>query len=149
MNDNSPIKIICRIINLLIYTAVLFFYILSIYTEMFLDFEFLKKLYEQAYKSILICAVPLIIMMIIAIIIKYATENKSKINIYRVFDTLVRIACTIPLSITATYYILKYTQFAPVINILIAIAIFYLINIIIRFTLQETLGVSFIIHDEL
>lgn len=149
MNDNSPIKIICRIINLLIYTAVLFFYILSIYTEMFLDFELLKNLYEQAYKSILICAVPLIIMMIIAIIIKYATENKSKINIYRVFDTLVRITCTIPLSITSTYYILKYTQFAPVINILIAIAIFYLINIIIRFTLQETLGVSFIIHDEL
>lgn len=149
MSDKGPIKIICRIINLLIYITVTFFLILAIYTDIYKDIDLIKNFYENPRKPIIVCAIILIVMMIISLIIKYSTEDKSKVNIYRIFETIVRIFCTIPISITAIYYIIEYTNFEPLINTLIAIAIFYILNGIMKFTLQETLSVSFIIHDEL
>lgn len=149
MNDKSPVKIICRIINLFIYILMTFSIGFLTYTELYKDIEFLNKIYETPFKALVICAVPLIVMMIVAIIIKYSTEEKSKVNIYRIFETLVRIICTIPISVTIAYYIIEYTHFEVLVNMLIAIVIFYVINGIMKFTLQETLNVSFMIHDEL
>ena len=149
MNDKGPIKIICRIINLIIYVLVTFTIILAAYTELYKDIDIITEFYNEPFKVLLICVIPLIIMMIIALIIKYKKENESKVNAYRIFETIVRIVCTIPISMTVSYYIIEYTQFEPLINTLMAIAIFYILNGIMKFTLQETLSVSFIIHDEL
>ncbi len=149
MNDKSPVKIMCRIINLLIYTFMTFLLGFFAYTELYIEFDFLNKIYETPFKALLLCTIPLIIMMIAAIIIKYSSSGENNVNAYRIFETLVRIVCTIPISITIAYYVLKYTHFESLINMLLAIAIFYIINGIIKFTLQETLNVSFIIHDEL
>lgn len=149
MNDKSPVKIICRIINLLIYILVTFLLAFFTYTELYTEIDFINKIYETPFKALLICAIPLIIMMIVAIIIKYSSSGENNVNTYRIFETLVRIVCTIPISITIAYYVLKYTHFEILIDTLLAIAIFYIINGIIKFTLQETLNVSFIIHDEL
>lgn len=149
MNDKGPVKIICRIINLIIYTLATFIIIFTTYTEVYNDIKFITDFYNESARAILICVIPLIIMMIITLIIKYTKENDSKVNAYRILDTIIRIICTIPISITAAYYIIEYTQFKPLINMLMAIAIFYILNGLMKFTLQETLSVGFIIRDEL
>ena len=149
MRDKGPIKIICRVINLIIYVLVTFFIILAAYTEIYKDIDIITEFYSEPFKVLLVCVIPLIIMMIIALIIKYTKENDSKVNAYRIFETLVRIVCTIPISMSAAYYIIENTQFEPLINTLMAIAIFYILNGLMKFTLQETLSVGFIIRDEL
>ena len=149
MSDKGPIKIICRVINLIIYVLVTFFIVLAAYTEIYKDIDFITEFYSEPFKVLLVCVIPLIMMMIIAIVIKYKKENDSKVNAYRIFETLVRIVCTIPISISTAYYIIEYTQFEPLINTLMTIAIFYILNGLMKFTLQETLSVGFIIRDEL
>jgi len=148
MKDHSPIKIVCRIINLLIYVCTIFCVAVVIITELFNEKQ-AEDYFNNYIMVICICAIPAIIIMIISLIIKYTMENKSKVNIYGILDTFTRIIVTIPTSITAIYYIIKYTEYEPLIHIIIFAAIFLIIDKLMKFTLQETLEVAFITSDNL
>lgn len=149
MNDKTPIKIICRVINLILYVCIAFLIVLLAYTKLYEDIEPLNTFYSNYMNAIIVCAIPLIIMMIISLVIKFKMENESKINIYRIFETLTRIICTIPISFSIIYYIYQYTDFGEIADIAIGLAIFFIADKLMKFTLQETLSVTFIIHDEL
>lgn len=149
MKDNTPVKIICRIINLIIYTCTITGLAIIIITDSYNSIEIIDNYFSDYVKAILICTIPIIIIMIISLVIKYTMENKSKVNIYRILDTITRITATIPISITISYYIIKYIKLDSIVNAIITILVFIIIDKLIKFTLQETLSVTFITNDNL
>lgn len=149
MKDHTPVKIICRVINLLLYICAIFSIIVMAITEICYEVETIIVFFSKPFRIILICAIPIIIIMIITIIIKYIQKNKSKLNAYRILDTLARILSTIPITYSIFYYILNNTSFSELINTIIGLIIFIILNTLIKWTLQETLDVTFITSDSL
>lgn len=150
MNDKSLTKVICRIITLLqyIFVGVVLIFEAELIPEMY-NIKIINQIFSDIRYPIFICAIPLIIMMIISLIIKYTFKDKSKINPYRITDVITRLIFTIPSALIICYYIFNNTEFLIYIDVLIGIVIFTVLNLIIRFTLQETMDVSFIVHDNL
>ena len=149
MRDHSPVKIICRIINLITYACAIPGLAIIAMADLYEEIEQIDNYFSDSTKAIIICAIPIIIIMIISLIFKYTMENKSKVNVYRILDTITRIIATLPITITISYYILNYININSYINTIISIIVFILIDKIIKFTLQETLSVSFIMNDSL
>ena len=150
MNDKSLTKVICRIITLLQYILVTFGIILE--TEIFTtdtEIELINLIFSDIKIPIFICAIPLIIMMIISLIFKYTYKDKSKVNPYRIVDVITRIVFTMPTTLIITYIVFKFCAFEIYVNIGLGIVSFIILNLIMRFTLQETMDVSFIINDSL
>lgn len=149
MNDKSPIKIICRIINLLIYTITIFMIYLTSTLLFYPGGEQATNFFENNTKIIIICAIPLLITMIIALILKYTLDEGNRINPYRILDTFTRITTTVPIALISSYYIFTLLYINNIVNTIIGTIIFIIIDRIIILALQETLSVSFIIHDNL
>ncbi len=149
MRDKGAIKVICRLINLMIYVLVVFGIALYQYLEVYFMPE-VKELFKDYLPIICVCAIPLIIMMIISLIIKYKLQNESKVTSYRILDTILRIVSTIPITFVAMYYINPYIMGSSIIvRMTVDFAIFMILNGIFKFTLKETLSVSFITSDNL
>ena len=148
MRDLSASKILLRIFNLIIYIAVMCGIIFAELTDFFHSAD-CENLFSNYMKVIIVCAMPLIALMLVSLVLRYALRDKSKVLIYRILDTIVRIICAIPLTFVAVYYISTKLQLDVLINIAVGIAVFFVISGILRFTLQETLDVSFIGDDEL
>lgn len=150
MNDKSVTKIICRIITLLEYILIMFILMLISDTSMLVtDNSLFEKIFSSISIQVLICTIPLIIMMIISLVIKYMLKNDSKINPYRIVDVITRFVFTIPTTFIISYNIFLKLDFGVIINIIVGLGIFIILNLIVRFTLQETMEVTFIIHDNL
>ena len=153
MNDKSLIKVVCRVITLLqyIFTVCLLFAESNIILST-TEFSFLSKkdiIFTNNLIPVLICTIPLIVDMIFSLIIKYTMKNKSKLSIYRITDMITRFIFTIPTTAILTYYVQTKMDLEIIIGFIIGLAIFILLNAIIRFTIQETMEVTFVIHDNL
>lgn len=153
MNDKSLIKVVCRVITLLqyIFTVCLLFAESNIILST-TEFSFLSKkdiIFTNNLILVLICTIPLIVVMIFSLIIKYTMKNKSKLSVYRITDMITRFIFTIPTTAILTYYVQTKMDLEIIIGFVIGLAIFILLNAIIRFTIQETMEVTFVIHDNL
>lgn len=147
MRDKTPTKVICRIITLITYCLTV-----GIIIFMNLDIELPKDITKilDNYRLMLIsCAIPLLIMFLIALVLKYKIKEENRVSTYRIIEVITRIICTVPISLTAIYYINKILEINIIANSIIGIIIFYLINLLMRFSLQETLSTSFITSDNL
>lgn len=149
MNDKKLSKFICRIINLIIYIATLFIIIIMGYFRIYEGFMLDSYLQENWLRILIIIATVLIGFMIIALICKYTVSDDKRLFVYRVMDTIVRLFCTVPITIIGYYYLLIRLQFMDLINTLIGIVIFVIINLTIRLALQESMNTTYILHDEL
>lgn len=76
-------------------------------------------------------------------------KNKSKLSVYRITDMITRFIFTIPTTAILTYYVQTKMDLEIIIGFVIGLIIFILLNTIIRFTIQETMEVTFVIHDNL
>ncbi|MDE6759493.1 MAG: hypothetical protein K2J90_02300 [Lachnospiraceae bacterium] len=149
MRDRGKIKIICRVLTLFVYILTIFLIFMEASVLPELDITILPDLKESYLFIITICTIPLIIMMIIALIIKYKFEEESKVNPYRIVDVLTRLVSTMPITLIASYYLFDYFNLDIIPNIAMGIIIFIILDYTFKFTLQETMSVSFITSDSL
>ena len=149
MRDRGMIKIICRILTLLVYILTIFLIFMEASVLQELDIMLLPDLKESYLMIITICSVPLIIMMVAALVIKYKFEEESKVNPYRIVDVLTRFVSTMPITLIVSYYLFDYFNFDLIPNIAMGIILFIILDYTFKFTLQETMSVSFITSDSL
>ncbi|MCR5702775.1 MAG: hypothetical protein K6G76_11620 [Lachnospiraceae bacterium] len=149
MNDKKLSKFVCRIINLIIYIITLFVIIMMGYFRIQEELEINNYLQDSWLRILIILAAILIGFMIIALICKYNVSDDKRLFVYRIMDTIVRLLCTVPITIIGYYYLLIHLQFEDLINTLIGIVGFVIINLIIRLALQESMNTTYILHDEL
>ncbi len=146
MNDHGVVKVICRIITLLDYVISIF--LCFMVSELYAD-ECLYFIKENGRKIMIVMAAILIFMMIVSIIIKYTFQDKSKVTPYRIVDVITRTIFSVPASLILNYVIAQYWYIGLIPNTAIGIFIFVILNLLLRFTLQETMSVTFITSDNL
>ncbi len=149
MRDYGPVKITCRILTLINY---IIFLLITIFMEDIIDIignDKVSKFTSNNSIIIITCAIPLIIMMIAAIVIKYIFKDKSKVTPYRIIDVLTRYVSTLPISLIAGYYICKNLPIETIIKIISTVAVYVIINALLKYAFQETMDVSFINNDNL
>lgn len=98
---------------------------------------------------IITCGVILIVTMIIVIIVKYSVKPEYNLSAYRICDVFVRLFCTFPITMIASYYVFVLFDFDMIISIVISVFVFVTINAVMRFTLQEAMSTSFVTSDNL
>lgn len=149
MKDKTLSKVICRLITLITYICILFY--IFIFHELDLaEQPILIQFFEQYMIVIIALAAPLIFFMLISIIVKYKMQNDSKIKAYRILDVIIRICCTVPMTIAAVWYTKPFIEANNIfVKVIAGIGMFIIINGILKFTLKETLSVSFITSDNL
>lgn len=149
MRDKTISKFLCRIITLLVYIAIIFLLFVSALSEIYYEENAVTDLFKEYKKVLIICSAVIICIMLIILLIKYTYKEEKRLLIYRVLDVVVRIILTSPLTILVSYYFYSLTDFEWYIKFLFGVLTFIILNWLNRLALQESLGTSFVIRDEL
>lgn len=146
MNDYKASKIICRILTLITY--ILTGSIVAI-EPFLLDEGVLDVVLENLTMMLVIFTTILIIIMITSIIIKYKFKEKSKVTPYRILDVLTRIFFTMPTTLLVNMYIIQGFRIDDYKSFCFGFLIFFVLNEILKLTLQDTMDVTFIKTESL
>lgn len=149
MRDKTISKFLCRIITLLVYIAMTFILFFAALSEIYYEDNVITDFLKQYKRVLIICSALIICIMLIILLIKYTYNEERRLLIYRILDVVVRIILTSPLTLLISYYFYSLTNFEWYIKFLFALLIFIILNWLNRLALQESLGTSFVIRDEL
>lgn len=138
-------KVFCRILTLLAYIIGLFG--IMILSLDILDLAAVNDIDIRIW--IVSFAVLLLIAMAILLIIKFVYRDKSKVNIYRFIDMLFRYIIVLPITFVIQYLVVISCFDDEIIKIVIGVILFAVLNLVLRFVVQETLDVTFMGDDSL
>ncbi len=146
MNDKSVTKVVCRIFTLISYIAIA----CGAYIEPELaDSTITDKIEDHVRLIIIVLAGILILFMIVSLIVKYKMADQSKVNVYRVVDVLARIFFTLPATLLLNLYVGNWLAASDIVSFASGVVMLFVINAILKFTLQETMSVTFMMSDAL
>lgn len=146
MNDHSITKVVCRVFTLICYIVVAG----RAYLEPELvDDSIMDMVSENIRMIVIVLAAILVLLMIVSLVIKYKMEDQSKVNVYRVVDVMARILFTLPTALILDLYVGRWLAADAIVSFAAGVVIFFVINAILKFTLQETMSVTFMKSDEL
>lgn len=146
MNDNSITKVVCRVFTLICYIAIAG----GAYLEPELvDDSIMDMVSENIRMIVIVLAAILVLLMIVSLVIKYKMEDQSKVNVYRVVDVMARILFTLPTALILDLYVGQWLAADAIVSFAAGVVIFFVINAILKFTLQETMSVTFMKSDAL
>ena len=91
----------------------------------------------------------MVVMMIVSLIIKYTMKDASKVTPYRIVDVITRLVFTMPAGLVIMYYLEDEKGYEDLICAIVGTCIFIVMNATLKFTLQETMSVSFMRSDSL
>ena len=138
-------KVFCRILTLLAYIIGLFG--IMVLSLDILDLAAVNDIDIRIW--IVSFAVLLLIAMAILLIIKFVYRDKSKVNIYRFIDMLFRYIIVLPITFVIQYLVVISYFDDEIIKIVIGVIVFAVLNLLLRFGVQETLDVTFMGDDSL
>ena len=138
-------KVFCRILTLLAYIIGLFG--IMVLSLDILDLAAVNDIDIRIW--IVSFAVLLLIAMAILLIIKFVYRDKSKVNIYRFIDMLFRYIIVLPITFVIQYLVVISYFDDEIIKIVIGVILFAVLNLLLRFGVQETLDVTFMGDDSL
>ncbi len=138
-------KVFCRILTLLAYIIGLFG--IMVLSLDILDLAAVNDIDIRIW--IVSFAVLLLIAMAILLIIKFVYRDKSKVNIYRFIDMLFRYIIVLPITFVIQYLVVISYFDDEIIKIVIGVILFAVLNLLLRFVVQETLDVTFMGDDSL
>lgn len=146
MNDHSITKVVCRVFTLICYIAVAG----GAYLEPELvDDSIMDMVSENIRMIVIVLAAILVLLMIVSLVIKYKMEDQSKVNVYRVVDVMARILFTLPTALILDLYVGRWLAADAIVSFAAGVVIFFVINAILKFALQETMSVTFMKSDAL
>ena len=146
MNDHSITKVVCRVFTLICYIAIAG----GAYIEPELvDDSIMNMVSENIRTIVIVLAAILVLLMIVSLVIKYKMEDQSKVNVYRVVDVMARILFTLPTALILNLYVGRWLAADAIVSFAAGVVIFFVINAILKFTLQETMSVTFMKSDAL
>ena len=146
MNDHSITKVVCRVFTLICYIAIAG----GAYLEPdLIDDSIMDMVSENIRMVVIVLAAILVLLMIISLVIKYKMEDQSKVNVYRVVDVMARILFTLPTALILDLYVGRWLAADAIVSFAAGVVIFFVINAILKFTLQETMSVTFMKSDAL
>ncbi len=146
MNDHSITKVVCRVFTLICYIAIAG----GAYLEPELvDDSIMDMVSENIRMIVIVLAAILVLLMIVSLIVKYKMEDQSKVNVYRVVDAMVRVLFTLPVALLLNLYVGQWLSADVIVSFATGVVIFFVINAILKFTLQETMSVTFMKSDSL
>lgn len=149
MRDRSLNKILFRIINLFVYIIYITLLTVCALTGIYHDNKIIMKFFSNYMIVIIVCAVLTILAMIIVLVLKYTYQEEKRLYTYRLADTIVRVLCTVPISLCICYYIFELTQFGELFNLIVGILLFVILNWLIRLGMQEAFETAYVINDNL
>lgn len=149
MRDRSLNKILFRIINLFVYIIYLSLITICALTGIYHDSIAVMKFFSNYMIVIIVCAVLTIISMIIVLVLKYTYQEEKRLYTYRLADTIVRVLCTVPISLCLCYYIFEITDFGGIFNLIVGILLFVILNWLIRLGMQEAFETAYVVSDNL
>ena len=134
MRDFGAVKVICRVITLIEFIA----------------FMFAAYMMPEQTRYILVgLGIALVVMMIVSLIVKYTMKDASKVTPYRIVDVITRLVFTMPAGLVIMYYLEDAKGYEDLICAIVGTCIFIVMNAVLKFTLQETMSVSFMRSDSL
>lgn len=146
MNDHSITKVVCRVFTLICYIAIAG----GAYLEPeLIDDSIMDMVSENIRMIVIVLAAILVLLMIVSLIVKYKMEDQSKVNVYRVVDAMVRVLFTLPVALILNLYVGQWLSADVIVSFTTGVVIFFVINAILKFTLQETMSVTFMKSDSL
>ena len=146
MNDHSITKVVCRVFTLICYIAVAG----GAYLEPELvDDSIMDVVSENIRMIVIVLAAIIVLLMIVSLIVKYKMEDQSKVNVYRIVDVMVRLLFTSPVALLLNLYVGQWLSADAIVSFAAGVVIFFVINAILKFTLQETMSVTFMKSDAL
>lgn len=146
MNDHSITKVVCRVFTLICYIAIAG----GAYLEPeLIDDSIMDMVSENIRMIVIVLAAILVLLMIVSLIVKYKMEDQSKVNVYRVVDAMVRVLFTLPVALLLNLYVGQWLSADVIVSFATGVVIFFVINAILKFTLQETMSVTFMKSDSL
>ena len=146
MRDFGAVKVICRVITLIEFIAFMFAaYMMPecMGQGIFADVK------EQTRYILVGLGIALVVMMIVSLIVKYTMKDASKVTPYRIVDVITRLVFTMPAGLVIMYYLEDAKGYEDLICAIVGTCIFIVMNAILKFTLQETMSVSFMRSDSL
>ena len=146
MRDFRAVKVICRVITLIEFIAFMFAaYMMPEFTDqgIFADVK------EQTRYILVGLGIALVVMMIVSLIVKYTMKDASKVTPYRIVDVITRLVFTMPAGLVIMYYLEDAKGYEDLICAIVGTCIFIVMNAVLKFTLQETMSVSFMRSDSL
>lgn len=146
MNDHSITKVVCRVFTLICYIAIAG----GAYLEPeLIDDSIMDMVSENIRMIVIVLAAILVLLMVVSLIVKYKMEDQSKVNVYRVVDAMVRVLFTLPVALLLNLYVGQWLSADVIVSFATGVVIFFVINAILKFTLQETMSVTFMKSDSL
>ena len=146
MRDFGAVKVICRVITLIEFIAFMF---AAYMMPEFMDQGIFADVKEQTRYILVGLGIALVVMMIVSLIVKYTMKDASKVAPYRIVDVITRLVFTMPAGLVIMYYLEDAKGYEDLICAIVGTCIFIVMNAVLKFTLQETMSVSFMRSDSL